>query len=49
MSDNNPDVLISFDGPVATVEMCRPPHNFFDIPLIQQLADAFEADRKSVV
>jgi enoyl-CoA hydratase/carnithine racemase len=43
------DVHVSFDGPVATVEMRRPPHNFFDIPLIQQLADAFEdleADRR---
>ncbi len=49
MSDKQPDVVISFDGPVATVEICRPPHNFFDIPLIQHLADAFEdleADRR---
>ena len=49
MSDLQPDVTISFDGPVATVEICRPPHNFFDIPLIQHLADAFEdleADRR---
>ena len=42
MSDDSPDVQISFDGPVATVEICRPPHNFFTIPLIQHLADAFE-------
>jgi enoyl-CoA hydratase/carnithine racemase len=42
MSDNT-DVQVSFDGAVATVEMCRPPHNYFDIALIQQLADAFEA------
>ena len=49
MSDKQPDVVISFDGAVATVELCRPPHNFFDIPLIQHLADAFEdleADRR---
>ncbi len=50
MSDsNNPDVGVSFDGKVATVEIRRPPHNFFDIPLIQRLADAFEdleADRR---
>jgi len=49
MSDDSPDVQISFDGPVATVEICRPPHNFFTIPLIQHLADAFEdleADRR---
>ena len=44
-----PDVGLSFDGPVATVEIRRPPHNFFDVPLIQHLADAFEdleADRR---
>ena len=49
MSDAPPDVAVRFDGPVATVEMCRPPHNFFSIPLIRQLADAFEdleADRR---
>jgi len=27
---------------VATVEMRRPPHNFFDLQLIRQLAEAFE-------
>ncbi len=42
-SDNASDVQISFDGAVATVEICKPPHNFFTIPLIRQLADAFEA------
>jgi enoyl-CoA hydratase/carnithine racemase len=34
---------------VATVEIRRPPHNFFTIPLIRHLADAFEdleADRR---
>jgi enoyl-CoA hydratase/carnithine racemase len=49
MSDNDLDVGISFDGPVATVEIRRPPHNFFTIPLIRHLADAFEdleADRR---
>ncbi|OGB08623.1 MAG: enoyl-CoA hydratase [Burkholderiales bacterium RIFCSPHIGHO2_12_FULL_69_20] len=49
MSDSHNDVQISFDGPVATVEICKPPHNFFTIPLIRQLADAFEdleADRR---
>lgn len=49
MSDDSPRVGVSFDGKVATVELQRPPHNFFDIPLIQQLADAFEdleADRR---
>jgi enoyl-CoA hydratase/carnithine racemase len=42
MSDNTPAVGVEFDGHVATVEIRRPPHNFFDIPLIHQLADAFE-------
>ena len=49
MTDQTPDVDVSFDGPVATVEIRRPPHNFFTIPLIQHLADAFEdleADRR---
>ena len=49
LSERSADVGISFDGAVATVEMRRPPHNFFDIPLIQHLADAFEeieADRR---
>lgn len=49
MSDTSNDVQISSDGPVATVEICKPPHNFFTIPLIRQLADAFEdleADRR---
>jgi enoyl-CoA hydratase/carnithine racemase len=49
MSDHSNGVQISFDGPVATVEICKPPHNFFTIPLIRQLADAFEdleADRR---
>jgi enoyl-CoA hydratase/carnithine racemase len=49
LSDRSADVGISFDGAVATMELRRPPHNFFDIPLIQHLADAFEeieADRR---
>ena len=53
LSDNSAeaeaDVHVSLDGPVATVEIRRPPHNFFTIPLIQHLADALEdleADRR---
>ncbi|MBK8527468.1 MAG: enoyl-CoA hydratase/isomerase family protein [Rubrivivax sp.] len=49
MSNQVSDVTVHFDGTVATVEIGRPPHNFFDIPLIQRLADAFEdleADRR---
>ena len=30
------------DGFAAVVEIRRPPHNFFDISLINQIADAFE-------
>lgn len=37
------DVAIDLDGFVATVEIRRPPHNFFDASLIRQLADAFES------
>ena len=49
LTDNDPDVDVAFDGHVATVEIRRPPHNFFSIPLMQHLADAFEeleADRR---
>lgn len=43
------DLGLTLDGHVAIVEIRRPPHNFFDIPLIRHLADAFEdldADRR---
>ncbi len=36
------DLDVAFDGPVALVEIRRPPHNHFDIALIAALADAFE-------
>jgi enoyl-CoA hydratase/carnithine racemase len=39
----SPIVGVDFEGNVALVEIRRPPHNFFDIPMIQGLADAFEA------
>ena len=35
------DVNVALDGHVAIVEICRPPHNFFDVTLIQDLASAF--------
>jgi len=38
-----PDLAIHRSGHTATVEMCRPPHNFFDLALISALAEAFEA------
>jgi enoyl-CoA hydratase/carnithine racemase len=37
------DVNVELADFVATVEIRRPPHNFFDIELIQRLADTFEA------
>jgi len=37
------DVTVAADGPVATVELHRPPNNHFDLALIASLADAFEA------
>jgi enoyl-CoA hydratase/carnithine racemase len=43
MSTEYTDVGVSFDGTVAIVEMQRPPHNYFDVPLIATLATAFEA------
>lgn len=44
MTDPNPlpDIALTRDGPVATVEMRRPPHNFFDGRLIAEIADALE-------
>jgi enoyl-CoA hydratase/carnithine racemase len=36
------EIGVSRDGHVATVEMRRPPHNFFDSELVAELADAFE-------
>lgn len=38
-----PDLGISLDQHVATVEIRRPPHNFFDISLIGQIADTYAA------
>lgn len=37
------EVSVTLDRNVATLEIHRPPHNFFDFKLIQNLADAFEA------
>ena len=36
------DIAVTLDDHVATVEIQRPPHNFFDHSLIGQIADAFE-------
>ncbi len=37
------DIAVTREGHIATVEIQRPPHNFFDFSLIGQIADAFEA------
>lgn len=36
-------IAVSQDGYVATIEIRRPPHNFFDIEMIRDIADACEA------
>lgn len=42
MAYDFPELGVHFNGMVATVEIERPPHNFFDFQLIEQMADAFE-------
>jgi hypothetical protein len=37
------DIGVDLADMVATIEIRRPPHNFFDIELIRQIADACEA------
>ena len=37
------DIGVDLADRVATIEIRRPPHNFFDIELIRQIADACEA------
>src|ERR1700704_555177 len=43
MSATFKDIGVSSEGHVGIVEIQRPPHNFFDNSLINQIADAFEA------
>ncbi len=43
MSATYKDIGVSSEGHVGIVEIQRPPHNFFDNSLINQIADAFEA------
>ncbi|SVC54390.1 uncharacterized protein METZ01_LOCUS307244 [marine metagenome] len=40
---NYEDIEVTQTGHVALIEIQRPPHNFFDIALIEQLADACDA------
>ncbi len=42
MSTESNDINVALHNHVATVELNRPPHNFFDRALIAQLADAFD-------
>src|SRR2546423_15365122 len=37
------DIGVDLADMVATIEIRRPPHNFFDIELIREIADACEA------
>ncbi len=39
---NTQDLGVDITNFVATVEIRRPPHNFFDLSLIQQIADTYE-------
>ena len=41
MSGSFADINVNLSGNVATVEIDRPPHNFFDRDLIAQIADAY--------
>ena len=43
MSATYKDIGVSSEGHVGVVEIQRPPHNFFDNALINEIADAFEA------
>ena len=36
------DIGVEKSGLVATIEIRRPPNNFFDVALINQIADALE-------
>jgi enoyl-CoA hydratase/carnithine racemase len=48
MSATYKDIGVSTEGHVGIVEIQRPPHNFFDNSLINQIADAFEAFDRDV-
>ena len=39
---NYPDIGVELSGHVATIEIQRPPNNFFDVVLINSIADALE-------
>jgi enoyl-CoA hydratase/carnithine racemase len=37
-----PSILVSQDGAIATIELNRPPHNFFDLGMVEAIADALD-------
>ena len=41
--DDVMEVGVELTGHVAVIELRRPPHNFVDMPLVRQVADALEA------
>lgn len=41
--NSTPAVLVSSEGHVATVLLCRPPHNYVDVAAMTALADALHA------
>ncbi len=42
MTYDAPELAVSIRDFVATIEIQRPPHNFFDFALIRQIADTYE-------
>lgn len=40
---SSPEITVTIDDLVATVEICRPPHNFFDFEMIRAIADTYES------
>ena len=40
---SNPEITVSINDLVATVEIHRPPHNFFDFEMIRSIADIYES------
>lgn len=36
------DIVVTQDGAVATIELNRPPHNFFDLAMVEAIADALD-------
>jgi len=41
--DHFEKIRVQLDGHVALVELCDPPHNFFTLELVGEVADAYEA------